>query len=131
MKSKAIKLHYHPGETGYATQIGEQLAIIDNVPFDRGPGDPNYMDIVQFDPATGDVKTIIHNRYPAHAIIRYPKETDFPLLVRVFVAAGCAPEGGAGPEGDLPGFMVVAAPKGVDPKMIAQGLGIDQHEEKT
>ena len=123
----AFKLSYCRGENGWASDLGDGRAIIDNIPF-HGP--LRYLDVVEMDwchrpvPKAGK---IIWRAYGCKALVQYPKgdaEQWYANLRQL-----CAKHGWAC-EGAVAGFCVICLPGGANlPAELARaGLAVERLE---
>lgn len=128
---REIKLLFADGETGHGYRIAEDLAELQNIPFE-GPW--NLWDIVKVEHLEGNLfkpVALVTRKYPRKSVLYYAQDGDFHRLCAVLRLVGCEPEGGLGAEDGRPGMMAVAHPDHVDAVGLAAcvGSGHDKSRE--
>ncbi len=130
MNEKMVRIRYGEGETGWAEKLTGGKFRIANVPLTDGL---NIDDVVTC--RKGDdldsVDKVVKSVLPRKAVIWYDKIPEFEIVTKVLTAMGCKCEGWCAPgPGKGRGMVSVAAPKLVDPKAVAEMLGIRQDKKK-
>lgn len=125
-----VRIRYGEGETGWAEKLKDGKYRIANVPLVDGL---NIDDVVtcKRDDGMDAVNKVVKNLLPRKAVIWYDKPAEFDVVTKILEAMGCKCEGWCGPgPGKGRGMVSVAAPKLVDPKAVAEMLGIRQDKKK-
>lgn len=133
-----LKIHYGENEYGFAERVGHNLVRILNNPIFvndvlwRG-------DIVESEEACEGFPEIVSLRYtpyPKRTILEFDSK-DAQMFARfatiVQIAGGACMEGFPAPDGKTRCF-IVAHPEGLDPELLAEGMGImgiEPDEEDT
>lgn len=126
-----IKVRYADGEVGWATYLGHDLVRIDNIPLVETL---NYHDIALITYPEGcppRVEIVVASEFDHHETIWYDTVAQYLLLNAIFRIFECVVEGGVEPGDGTRGFMTVACPKNVLPRVLATAIGIIQPPEKA
>lgn len=123
----SVKVQVAEGEVCWAEPISGKLYRLINTPF---VGDYNLWDVVEVE-EINDMMTatkLVLNVFPRKTVIEYDQNHQFPVLIHIFKLVNAQSEGciGADPDSGRRGIMVVAHGNEVDPRMIAEGLNIEQ-----
>jgi hypothetical protein len=128
-----VRIRYGKQETGWAEKLKDGKYRIANVPLEDGL---NIDDVVTCTAHADDydtVKKVVHSPFPVKAAVYYDKIPQFHKVVKALKALGCKCEGwnkpGSNEKKKFRGTICVAAPWGVDPKAVAEKLGIMQDKK--
>jgi hypothetical protein len=126
-EQEPVRVRYDHEETGWATPIGDGLAVIDNIPLtDRC----NLRDIVSLEGADEDglpwVGRVLYRRYRDKSALYYYGPREFQTLSSALRALGCEAEGARAPVDFTPGVLLVAHDLHVRPDLLAVAAGIPQ-----
>jgi hypothetical protein len=123
-----VRIRYGKQETGWAEKLKDGKYRIANVPLEDGL---NIDDVVtcKKDDGMDAVDKVVKCVLPRKAVIWYDKIPEFEIVTKVLKAMGCKCEGWCAP-GKGRGMVSVAAPELVDPKAVAEMLGIRQDKKK-
>ena len=130
MKNKSMKIRVGERESCWAERLSDNLAKINNIPFS---GKYNLHDIVEYTVEDGIAIAgkIVNQRWECLTYLQYKEVWQFHRMNSVFRLLGCACEGMTGPHEGRPGYMMVSYDKPINPKKIAEGMGISQKKEKA
>ena len=130
VERQAIRVRYDRRETGWATPLQHNLAVIENIPLTERC---NALDVVRLEPELGDglpwVGEVVERRYNAKSLLHYHSQRDLELLRSLLQLLGCATESARRPTADGPGVLLVAHDASIRPALLAQAVGVSQPQE--
>lgn len=126
-----IRVRFDEGETGWAIQLkGHALVIINNVPLTN-----RYClhDIVELlnadDPETGILGKVVYRKFERRTPVEYDEQWQFHRMCGVLQLLGASVEGMMPPNENHRGMLMAAHHDDIDPRLLAEGLGITQPDE--
>ena len=124
-RQEPIHVRYDEDETGWVLPVAGNLVRIDNIPFtDRY----NIEDLVELEPPEGEdlprLGRVVRREYDGKTLVYYDEDWQFWELKAVLRILGGEIEGGAAPNENGPGFMLIAHPRRIDGAKLAEALGL-------